>query len=634
MRARLQMEPLRAGGDGCIVQAPVNLAGRTSSYAAAFVSVAALSTLASVFYTSDPDIYWHMHTVRAALATHTLLRTDTFSYSMAGVRWLHKDWLAEGIFYLGFAKLGYAWFAVVKFASVLAVVSLLHLSVPRASRGPLVLVAVAGLVVLSFWFIEQPALFSIVMFAASLAIEQRAWERPADRMRLVSVLGAWVGLNLAWTWLHRFSLFGHAMLLAWAGLLLASRWTAGLPGGRLLFGPRAPAANVFLATVAALASPVVALANPSGAYALSSGSTMAAHPELRAQFWEWKRASVAELWGAFPVVCVLVVVAGSWMVARLLRAYSRADEECPVRAWHLALFATLVVLTADSVRWVPYLAMTAVAIFARLLGEALRSIAPLRAAILVPIAGLSMTACFAFERRDARYAMGADPAYAPAGAVSFARENELRGPVANAFDLGGYLLWSDPDVRVLVDGRNELVYPPEFVVRCLLAEHDAGTFAAMRAEDGASWAFGVNTPGRPGFGFLADSATWSMVYWSETAAIYARRDAHPELEPLRFRFVDPRAPALSVLAATRKAAGDPEAVAAIGSEVARMLRASPESARALTCEALYDDVLGPTRRAERDAALATLEHVAGDQPEVAEFLDVMRKRDSAKRSSP
>jgi len=595
-------------------------------YAPAVASVIALSALASVFYTGDPDICWHMHTVRVALATRSVLATDPFSYSMAGVPWHYKDWVAEAVLYLGFARLGYAWFVAVKLSAALAVAALLHASVPRASRGPLVLVVVAGLVVQSFSFIEQPAVFSIVMFAASLAIEQRAWERSRDVPKLARVLGAWVGLNLAWTWLHRFSLLGHAMLVAWAGLLMASRWAASRPAGRLLLGPRAAGRNIALAAAAALASPVVALANPSGAYALSSGSTMAAHPELRAQFWEWKSVSLAELWGAFPVALVVVVVAAAWMAARFGRALARAEDESPVRAWHILLAAALAALTVDSVRWLPYLAMVAIATCARLLGEAQRRVAPALESILAPLAALSMIAWYALERRGVPYAIGDDPAFAPTGAVAFAREHGLRGRVANAFDLGGYLLWSDPDVRVLVDGRSELVYPPWFVARCLLAEHDAGTFMAMRADDAASWAFAVNTPGKPGFGFLAQSAAWSMVYWSETAAIYVRRDAHPELESLRFRFVDPQAPALSVVAATRRAASDPETIAAIGSEVQRMLRESPDGVRALTSEALYDDALGPPRRAERDAALARLERVAGDQPGLAEFLRFIRER--------
>jgi hypothetical protein len=79
-----------------------------------------------------------------------------------------------------------------------------------------------------------------------------------------------------------------------------------------------------------------------------------------------------------------------------------------------------------------------------------------------------------------------------------------------------------------------------------------------------------------------------MVYWSDTAAVYVRRDAHPELEALRYRFVDPYDPVRSVLGALRTAAS-PETTAAIGREVHRMLVASPASPRALIAQALYNE---------------------------------------------
>jgi len=555
---------------------------------AAAASVASLAALASYFYTGDPDIYWHMATARAAIAARSLLPVDPFSFSVAGTPWHHKDLLAETIFYFGFVKLGYAWFATLKFLAILSVASLLGASVPRASRGPLLLVAMAGLLVQSFLFIEQPALFSIVLFAATLAIEEAAWERSADPPRLGPVLGAWVALNFAWTWLHRFSVLGHAMIFAWAALLLASRWASAHPAGRLLFGPRAPARSLKVAALAAIASPLVALANPSGIYALSSGSTMAAHPELRQQFWEWKRAGLAELWSAFPVALVVTAAAALWMAARLAVALRRRDEECPVRAWHLLLGVTLTAMTLDSVRWLPYLAMVSLAVVARLLGPEVLAVPPSRRAVLLPLLGLAMVAWYGFARREVPYALGEDPGFAPRGAVAFARKHGLAGPIANTFDLGGYLLWTDPDAKVLVDGRNELVYPPDFVVRCLLAEHDAPTFAAMRAADGVTWALGVNTPEQPGFAFLASDPLWSMVYWSDTAAVYVRRDAHPELEALRYRFVDPYDPVRSVLGALRTAAS-PETTAAIGREVHRMLVASPASPRALIAQALYNE---------------------------------------------
>jgi hypothetical protein len=595
-------------------------------YAAAAGSMAALAILASVSPTSDPDVYWHMHTARTALSLRSALPTDPFSYSMAGAPWHHKDWLAEGILYLGFAALGYAWFAALKAAAALATPLLLHASVARAWRAPWLLVGVAGATVNSFWFIEQPAVFSIVLFASVLALEERAWQAARGEGWIGGVLGAWVAVNVAWTWLHRFSLLGHGLLVVFAGLLVASR-LSGRPAAAALLGPPAPPRAVRSACLAAVAGPLFALANPGGAHALFGGFTMALHPELRAEFWEWKGAGLVELWTAFPVAVVACGTAALWGVARVARAVLLRERASPVRAVHVLLAAGLGAMTASSVRWMPYLAMLAIALLARLVGEALDRALPARLdAIASVAAGAIAVAGFAYQRRQTPYVVGEDPVFAPRGAVAFARDHGLDGRVANGFDLGGYLLWSDPDVRVLVDGRNELVYPPALVVRCLRAEHDASTFAAMRAADGVSWAMGVNAPGRPGFGFLAADPAWAMVYWSETAAVYVRRDAHAELAPLFFRYVEPRDIAGSVLRAVRGAAADARAATAIGREVARMREASPDSGRALLAEVVYDDAIGPPRARERDDALQRLARVASGDPEVLDFVEFMRRR--------
>jgi hypothetical protein len=566
-------------------------------------ALTALAALASFVYTSDADVYWHMATAREALATHGLVPRDPFSFSVAGVPWHHKDLLAECVLYLGFAKLGYAWFFALKFSAVVAVTGFLATSVPKPRRSAMVVVVVAGLAVQSFLFIEQPALFSLVLFAATMALEERASARPGPR-----ILARWVGLNVLWTWLHRFSLLGHGMLVLWAMLLTLER--------------RGSARARRWAWIAAIASPAIALANPSGVHALASGSTMAAHPELRQQFFEWKRVGPGEMWGAFPVAMVLVGAAAVWAVASTA-ATRRRGAPGVVRTWHLAVLIGLAAMTFDSIRWMPYLALTALAIFARLFAEALVVVPPARQAVLLPALALALVGWCGFARRNVPYAIGEDPAWSPRGAVAFARAHGLSGPVANTFDLGGYLIWSDPAAKVLVDGRNELVYAPAFVVRCVRAEHDPATFYAMRAEDGVSWALAVDTPGHEGYAFLADDPRWTMVYWSETAAVYVRLDAHQELVAAGFRFVDPRSPTLSVYTAIRRMRAVPAAMDAIGVEVQRMLDASPDSVRALMTAAVYEDALGPSRRPERDAVLGRLERLAGDLPAVGDFVNAM-----------
>lgn len=50
--------------------------------------------------TVDPDFYWHLRDGESILATHTVPRTDTYSYTMAGVPWVDHEWLVEA---------GFAW---------------------------------------------------------------------------------------------------------------------------------------------------------------------------------------------------------------------------------------------------------------------------------------------------------------------------------------------------------------------------------------------------------------------------------------------------------------------------------------------------------------------------------------------
>ncbi|MGH7294987.1 MAG: hypothetical protein ACRELB_08640, partial [Polyangiaceae bacterium] len=142
--------------------------------------------------------------------------------------------------------------------------------------------------------------------------------------------------------------------------------------------------------------------------------------------------------------------------------------------------------------------------------------------------------------------------------------------------------------------------------------------------DGVTWAFGVNFPGKPGYGFLARDPAWSLVYWSEKAAVYTLRAAHPDLEDARFRYVDPRDPAGSVTSAMMGARGDPAVVAGVGREIARMLEASPDSPRAALCLAIYHHLQGPSHRAARDAALDLLLRSAHGDPRYEAIAAGMR----------
>jgi hypothetical protein len=179
---------------------------------------------------------------------------------------------------------------------------------------------------------------------------------------------------------------------------------------------------------------------------------------------------------------------------------------------------------------------------------------------------------------------------------------------------------------VLVDGRNDTVYPPAFVARCFRAEWDPVTFAAMRREDGATWVVARNQPGDSSHLYLAADPEWAMVYWSEPAVVWVKRAAWPGLDAHAFRFVSPAAVDAAVFGAVTRSNGDVATLAAIEREVHRLVAASPTSVRANVAQVVFYHALGPGARPQRDAALARLQALAGDQPVVRELAERLSRQ--------
>jgi hypothetical protein len=445
--------------------------------------------------TSDPDIFWHLRVGRAALEMHSTLPRDIFSYSAAGAPWLYKDLFADVLLYGGFARIGYAWFVALKVTAVAVIAIACHALVRPHDRHPIVLVLCVGLLVDSFWLVERPNLFSMALFAVALALVERA-RRLAQATSLGSIaraLGPIVALDVFWSCLHPFALLGHLLLLGLVANLACGRLVRATPLTRALFGPVASRSFVRFGVFGAIAGPILSLACPSGNANVWRGVfAVAASGALRMQISEWRQLGPMQLARVFPVATTVIVVAVAAVVVRLGAAIRAREVDPPVTLMHAAMLLASVAMTLSSVRWLPYAAIVAPLLLAVVLGDALTRhpvAIPRGAAILL---GTLLLVLLRVRQGDAAIAIGEDPEWSPRGAVRFASERALRGRVANSMDLGGYLLYASwPDVDVLVDGRAQQVYDLAFTVRCLLAEHDAPTFFAMRGDD-ATWALAVN----------------------------------------------------------------------------------------------------------------------------------------------
>jgi hypothetical protein len=440
----------------------------------------------------------------------------------------------------------------------------------------------------------RPNLFSLALFAFVLVLLER---RRFDWLLLVSWL---------WMVVHRAALLGYVLLAARAAHLVFASAVARWPRLSIAVGPGASKRNQWVAVAVAAAAPVLGLANPSGARAFVSAVDLTTSALQRAYIAEWHRLG----WGAFATVPGAVGLGVLLLaLARMLVAVRRR-RRAPVDAWHLGLLAVLAGLAMDRARWLPYLAVAAGYVVVLLAAE--RAPTGRRAAAGTLLAALALPVVAFAVRGGAPFALAEDATVEPAGAVAFARAHGLDGPLVHSYELGGYLLWRG--FPVLVDGRFDQLYPPAFVATCIQAERHPELLAHLPM-DRVTWAIGSNSPSRYTHQYLFRDPAWSMVYWSEAASVYVRRDAHPELGPFAFAVVDPAAPELSAAQAVRS--GDRARIAAAHAELGRMLAESPASLRANSALAIYFHLLHRTR--ERDTVMQVLRTVAGDHPAVREL---------------
>jgi hypothetical protein len=596
---------------------------KVSAYAWLLALLTVLAFVDAFEPTNDPDVYWHLRIGRTVLEAHDPLSSDIYSYAFHGP-WRYKDILAEVILYAGFARFGYAWFVALKVATVGAIAASCFAIVRLRDRHPLVIFVCTGLIVDSFWLVERPNLFSMAFFAVALALVERA-RRCAEEDSGRAIAWAFapiIGLDCLWSFLHTFVLLGYLLVFGFAAATIASRLGGDGSRRRALFGPTPSRSFVRGAVVAAIAGPLLGLVNPNGVDMWRGVVGFAANPGMRSLILEWQRLTPTQLARAFPIATASIAVAVLAVCTRVAFAVRSREADPPVTLVHVATLVGVGAMALSTVRWLPFAAILAPLYLAPVLGDALS-----RRALQVPrgtstLAGSVLFVLLRLRQGDTPLAIGEDGRWSPAGAVAFAADHGLRGRVANSMEFGGYILFKSwPEVLDLVDGR---LLDVTFDMRCLQAERDEATFSAMRDEDGATWALAVNRPDQVAFGFLAGNPRWAMVYWSETAAVYVRRDTHADLMSFAFRFVDPYDVPGSVSRAIVLSHGAPDRMAAIVAEVRRMLEVSPESIRANLGFAAVLTALGPERRADRDAVLAHLLLMTADSPKMKAFVQMLR----------
>ena len=413
-----------------------------------------LSALVKVF---DPDVWWYVRVGQWMWEHRALPVRDPFSFT-GDLPYGSHPVLTELIFFFVHAVGGVHGLVALNVALVVVIAALaLRLGIPdRLPTTPQLLAATSTL---ALWFAAssfrlgpKPELFTYVGLGVVLLVLRAEIDRPAYR-----ALWALPLAFVFWGNLHRGGVMALGLLGA-ATLLLLARAETRRKGWRV-------GAVVLLAALCLCA-------NPSGIGYFTTTFSVMSTRSYSQHIAEWAPISVMFLTHAGKWFSVLAAI---WAIEMVRRR--RVDTESV-----LALAATVVAF--KSLRLVPIAALMMVPACARLLTLAFgvlqeRASGSIRRSVwvlLVFALGLGgLAARFVTALPSSAWGSGVLDWRVPVDGVRFVQLHPPPGVrMWNNLNYGGYLLYAlGPTTKVFIDGRNDMVYAPDFFNATQEATSDA-----------------------------------------------------------------------------------------------------------------------------------------------------------------
>jgi hypothetical protein len=462
--------------------------------AAVFIALfaACLPSLASA------DFWWHLRSGQLLYAAHAIPRSDPFSFTVAGQRWIAHEWLSELLLYAAYHFGGYATLLVL-FALITAAAYWLAF---RSAEGALY--ARIPALALAVWaahptFLVRPQAYTLLLFSLFRFVleghrRSGSW-RPLLSLPLLTIL---------WVNLHGGYILGPAVIL----LFLAGSMLDALADARARQSLVPRAAHLGAAALACL---LVVPLNPNGVRLYTYPfETLRSHV-MQTHLMEWLPPDPHQRL-FFPFFLLLALT----VLALVLRRQT-------LRPGELLFVAFFAGAALHSMR---HIALFSVACIPLLSGWR-PARAPWRIPLPVRFAALALLVLVCGWRLHTSIAGAAtfERTRFPADAVTFLQRSHPAGQIFNAYSFGGYLLWRlYPDYRVYVDGRADL-YGDPFLARFIeLYEAQVDPQPEFHRRD-------IRTvlvePGTPLAGLLNITRGWRKVYQDSLAVIYMRADALP-----------------------------------------------------------------------------------------------------------
>ncbi len=379
--------------------------------------VLVMAPIALVHPVDDPDVWWHLRAAEHLLETWRFVEPDPLS-TLTTYEWVHHEWIGEVVTLAAYRLAGVAALSWLVAATTSAILAALYLAL-RRDNAVLVsgVVSIVALIGTTVSLTPRPQIFSFLL----AAVVSPAWWRVSRdgraRWWLVPVAWLWAGVHGFWILVP-----GLGAVVVVGLLLERTSWRVVLQQG----------AVVVLSVVAAALTPV-------GPRLLLSGRDVG---ETISFVQEWLPVSAGT--PAFlAVTSMLVLTAVLW-------------TKGPAPSWpEVLLLGTAAYLAVVHGRTIPVAAMIAAPLLASALTSRLRlARVEVRGREVGAVAvALALGAALAGVVAPAR---ASEPAGFPTGLSTELSSFPPGSVICNDYFLGGWLLFTHPDLVPAIDGRIEL----------------------------------------------------------------------------------------------------------------------------------------------------------------------------------
>jgi hypothetical protein len=420
--------------------------------------------LALVFYnfaenTADPDLWGHTLFGQEMIASHTLPKTEPYSWTTHHGPWINHEVLAEIALGAAHRLLGGTglWLLTVLtgFATFFIALRLGLQNITGNSRAFAWAVGALAVVEIAFGFAARPQIFTALFLAVLFWLLRQ--------MHNGKILWAMAlpFLFLLWINTHGGALAGIVLLFGTAGASTLQFFWSKMKRGKKssVSRPATLDPRLLLVLWISFALSLAALfVNPWGKelvrWLVESVSWY--RPEIA----EWNPTKLGWDHGPMFVLLALGVIAF---------ALSRRKKQL----WEIGICAVLAVVALRSVRHTPLFAIAALSFIPPHLADVLvrfrehferlhdlfseNSVQQFVSMLLAVACGGTLFASFVIHKEHP-FTMEAPRNQYPVAAVKFIRDHEIKGNMLAFFDWGEMVLWELPDCSPSIDGRLDTCY--------------------------------------------------------------------------------------------------------------------------------------------------------------------------------